>query len=342
MKVAMYYDQQKIRIEEAPTPEIGDGEALVEMKACGVCGSDLMDWYLKRRAPLVLGHEPSGILSKKGTSVKDFDVGDRVFVHHHVACLTCHYCRHGDYTLCAQFHETNIKPGGFAEYFKVPASNLQIDTLRLPDSLSFEEATLIEPMGCCIRALRKCGLQVGDSVAIIGAGATGIIHVALSKIFGAAITIVSDLLDYRLNVAKKFGADIAVNPKDEDLTRIIRAETAERGADVAIVTAPSLDAYKAGLDACRKGGKLCVFGPTEPGEYLRISPKEIFFSEVQIIPSYSTSHLETRVALELLGSGKIKVKDLITHRFKLRETAMAFRTALECKESLKVIVLNEA
>ena len=124
MKVARYHNAHDIRIEEAPTPAIQENEALVEMKACGVCGSDLMDWYLESRAPLVLGHEPTGIIVKKGKKVKDFDVGDRVFVHHHVACMKCHYCLRGDFTLCEQFHEPNIDPGGFAEYFRVPAPNL--------------------------------------------------------------------------------------------------------------------------------------------------------------------------------------------------------------------------
>ena len=130
MKAAMYYSQQDTRIEEVPVPEIDGDEALIEMRACGVCGSDLMDWYLQPRAPLVLGHEPAGIVAKKGSKVEAFDVGDRVFVHHHVACLKCHYCLHGDYTLCEQFHDTNIKPGGFAEYFRVPALNLGLDTLK--------------------------------------------------------------------------------------------------------------------------------------------------------------------------------------------------------------------
>jgi L-iditol 2-dehydrogenase len=340
MKVAMYYSQKDIRIEEIPTPEIGENEALVKMKACGICGSDLMEWYLKKRAPLVLGHEPTGIIAKKGSKVKGFDVGDRVFVHHHVACLKCHYCMHGDYTLCEQFHKTNIKPGGFAEYFKVPAPNLQIDTLKIPDSLPFEEATLIEPVGCCLRALKKCNIQKGDSITIIGAGATGIIHTALSKIFDAAKTIVSDLIDYRLNVAKKFGADVAVNPKNEDLVEVVKAETDGRGADLAVVTAPSLEAYESGLSVCRKGGKLCVFAPLEPRKYLQISPKDLFFSELQIIPSYSTSHLETRTALELINSGRLDVKELITYRLRLADTGKAFETALESKESLKVIVFN--
>lgn len=341
MKVAMYYSPKDIKIEETPTPEIGEDEILVEMKACGICGSDLMDWYLKSRAPLVLGHEPAGIIVKKGRKVKDYDVGDRVFVHHHVACLTCHYCLHGNYTLCEQFHKTNIEPGGFAEYFRVPSPNLQVDTLAIPETLSFEEATLIEPIGCCIRALKKSGIQPGDSVVIIGAGTTGIVHTVLSKIFGATKIIVSDLVDYRLRVAEKFGADVTVNPKMEDFTAVVKAETDGLGADLVVITAPSIEACKAGLDSCCKGGKLCIFAPTSPGKYLQVSPKELFFSEIEIIPSYSTSHLETRTALKLIESGMIKVKELITHRFRLVDVAEAFKTALENKESLKVIVLGD-
>jgi len=340
MKVAMYYSQKDIRIEDLPKPKIGENEVLVKMKACGICGSDMMEWYLQRRAPLVLGHEPAGIIAEKGSKVEDFSVGDKVFVHHHVACLKCHYCLHGDYTLCEQFHKTHIEPGGFAEYFRVPAPNLQIDTLKIPESLTFEEATFIEPVGCCLRAISKCKLQAGDSVAIIGSGNIGIIHIALSKIFGATKVFASDLIDYRLNMAKKFGADITVNPKKEDLNEIVKAETDGRGIDIAFVTAPSLEAYKAGLSICRKGGKLCIFAPTHPKEKLQISPKDLFFSEIQIIPSYSTSHLETRLALELIKSGRLKLKELITHRFRLEEAAEAFKTALENKESLKVIIFN--
>jgi L-iditol 2-dehydrogenase len=341
MKAAVYYSQQDIRIEETSTPEIGEDEVLVEMKACGLCGSDLMDWYLKSRAPLVLGHEPTGIIAKAGSEVKQFNVGDKVFAHHHVACLKCHYCKHEDYTLCKQFHETHIDPGGLAEYFRVPAPNLKVDTLKIPETLSLEEATLIEPVGCCIRAFNKSSIQPEDTVVIIGAGVTGIIHTVLSKIFGASKTIVSDLIDYRLQMARKFGADVIVNPKNEDLKAVVNAETDGIGADLVVVTAPSLEAYKSGLRTCRKGGKLCVFAPTSPGKYLQISPKKLFFSEIQIIPSYSTSHLETRKALELMKTGRLKVKELITHRFRLADAAKAFKTALEVKESLKVIVLNQ-
>jgi L-iditol 2-dehydrogenase len=341
MKAAVYYSPEDIRIENVSVPEVDDEEILVEMKACGVCGSDLMDWYLKTRAPLVLGHEPSGVVVKKGRKVQNFEVGNRVFVHHHVACLTCHYCVNGDYTLCETFHKTKIEPGGFSEFFKVPAPNLRIDTLKIPDRLSFEEATFIEPVGCCIRALNKCGLKQGDSVSVIGAGSTGLIHTALSKIYGSSMTITSDLLDFRLGFAKKFGADKTVNPKREDLVQAVKTATDGIGVDIAVVTAPSLEAYKAGIEVCRKGGRLCVFAPTGPDQRIALSPQKLFFSEVQLIPSYSTSHLETRTALRLIESGEIRVKELITHRFGLEETAEAFKTALTTEKSLKVIVLND-
>jgi len=340
MKVAKYYSQQDIRTEEMPIPEVKSEEALVEMKACGICGSDLMEWYLKSRAPLVLGHEPAGVMTKLGNKVRSFEVGDRVFVHHHVADMICRFCKHGDYTLCKQFHETNIQPGGFAEYFMTPAPNLQLDTLKIPDNVSFEEATFIEPVGCCLRALKKCDLQEGDTVAIIGAGVTGLIHVALSKMYGASKIFVSDFFDRRLSVAKRMGADSAINPERDDFVEAVKTETDE-GVDIAIVTAPSIEAYKSALNVCRKGGKLCVFAPTAPGSSLQISPKELFFSEIKIIPSYSTSHLETKAALQLIASGKLDVKPLITHRFKLTEAQEAFRTARESKDSLKVIIYNE-
>ncbi|MCS7124956.1 MAG: zinc-dependent dehydrogenase [Candidatus Bathyarchaeota archaeon] len=341
MKAAVYYSQKDVRIEEIPAPEIGADEVLVEMKACGICGSDLMDWYLKNRAPLVLGHEPSGVIVEKGEDVEGFKVGDRVFVHHHVACLKCHYCQRGDFTLCEQFHKTNIIPGGFAEYFKVPPPNLKLDTLKIPENISFEEATLIEPVGCCIRALKKCEIHRSDVVAIIGAGATGVIHTALSKIFGAEKVIVSDLFESRLEYAERFGADVVVDPQKTSLTDVVMAETSGRGADLAVITAPSIEAYKAGVSILRKGGKLCVFAPTRPEESLEISPKQLFFNELQIIPSYSTSHVETREALELIKTGKLKVKALITHRFSLEDVAKAFKTALEDKRSLKVVVLGK-
>jgi L-iditol 2-dehydrogenase len=341
MRVATYYALDDIRIEEKPKPKIGSDEILVEMKACGVCGSDLMDWYLRSRAPLVLGHEPAGIIVEAGKNVKGFEVGNRVFAHHHVACLTCHYCTRGDYTLCAKFTQTHIEPGGFAEYFKVPAPNLQIDTLKLPKSLSYEEATLIEPVGCCVRAQNKCGIQKGDTVAIVGAGPSGIIHAMLAKLGGASKIIVSDTVEYRLKTAQRLGADVTVNPLKEKAAEKVKDDTEGRGADVVIVTAPNVKAIEDSVQISRKGGTLCLFAPTKPEEQARLSPHRLFFNEIRIVPSYSTSHLETRTALQLISSGRIKAKELITHRFPLSQTAEAFKIAAHSKECLKVVVVNE-
>ncbi|RLI27360.1 hypothetical protein DRO50_04665 [Candidatus Bathyarchaeota archaeon] len=340
MKAAVYYSQKDIRIEEMPTPKIGDEEVLVEMKACGICGSDLMEWYQSRKAPVVLGHEPAGVIAEAGKKVKEFQVGDRVFVHHHVACLKCHYCIHGDYTLCEQFTKTNIEPGGFAEYFRVPEPNLRLDTLRIPEKLSFEEATLIEPIGCCLRALSKCNIQTGDTMAVVGAGPAGVIHVMLSKLFGVSKVIAADFVEYRLNMAKKLGADIAVNAGEENVVEAVRSATDGRGADVAVVTAPNIKAYSDAVKLLRRGGTLCVFASTRPDELLKVSPKTLFFSEIKIVSSYSTSHIETRKALELIESGRIKVGELITHRFPLRRIGEAFKMAAENKECLKIVILG--
>jgi L-iditol 2-dehydrogenase len=341
MKAAVYYNLNDIRIEEVPTPKIEPEEILVEMKACGICGSDLMDWYLEKRAPLVLGHEPAGVIVEVGNKVENFKVGERVFVHHHVPCLTCHYCLRGDYTMCEKFRQTHIHPGGFAEYFKVPAPNLQIDTLKIPDDVSFEEATLIEPVACCIKALTKCIVQPGDTVVIIGAGPSGIIHTMLSKSFRASQIIVSDLVNYRLEAARKFGADLTINPQSESFVKKVEEVTNGIGADIVVVTAPNVKAFSDGIDVCRKGGTVCLFAPTPPNEYMRVSPHKLFFSEIKIIPSYSASHIETRLALKLISSGRIKAKELITHRFPLNRIEEAFKTAAKSKECLKVVVLNE-
>lgn len=341
MKVAMYYGPNDIRYEDYPKPIIKENEVLIEMKACGICGSDLMDWYIEKRAPLVLGHEPSGIIVEIGEKVKKFQLYDKVFVHHHVSCLTCHYCTHGSFTVCPKFRETHIDPGGFAEYFRVPAENLEIDTIKIPDKLSFEEATLIEPIACCIKGMMKCNIKPGDIIAIIGAGPSGIIFTQLSKIYNVSTIIVIDSIKYRLEIAKKFGADIIINYHEEDPIKIVKENSDNRGADVVIVTAPNINAYSEAFKICRKGGMILAFAPINPSELLPLSIHDIFFSEISLIPSYSTSHIETRMALNLILSNKIKAKELITHKFKLNQVNEAIKLAKESKECLKIIILNK-
>jgi len=341
MKAALYHSLDNVRIEEVAKPKIGAEDVLVEMKACGVCGSDLMEWYLEKRAPLVLGHEPVGVITEVGSKVEGFSKGDRVFAHHHVACLTCHYCRHGNYTMCQKFASTHLDPGGFAEYFRVPADNLRVDTLKIPKRVSFEEATLIEPIACGIRAIDKCEIRHGDTVAIIGSGPAGVINAALARLSGAGQILVSDVIDYRLKMARRFGADVAVNVQKESFTEAVKSVTEGRGADVVVVTAPSVKAYESALEICRKGGTVCVFAPTSPEQTVSVSPHKLFFQEIKLVPSYSTSHLETRIALELIRSDRIDAKGLITHRFPLSQAEKAFQTAARNKECLKVVILNE-
>ncbi len=337
----MYYSLDNLIIQEMPIPRISAQDILVKMKACGVCGSDLMEWYLKTRVPLVLGHEPSGTVTKVGAKIDEFETDDRVFVHHHVACFNCYYCRHGAYTVCEQYAKTNIEPGGFAEYFKVPSENLKKDVLKIPSEISYEEATLIEPIGCCIRALNKCKVQTTDSAVVLGAGPSGIIHMMLLQIFGASQVIAIDFIDYRLKAAKDLGADLTINPETESLLDMVKGATDGRGGDIVIVTAPNVNAYLTGLELCRKGGTLCIFAPTPPEDYMRLNPNRLFFSEIKLVPSYSTSHIETRAALKLIQTKRLDVKKLITHRFPLDKAAEALQIAAKGKECIKVVVTDE-
>ncbi|RLG53902.1 MAG: hypothetical protein DRO00_02665 [Thermoproteota archaeon] len=339
MKVAVYYSLEDLRVEERPVPAISSGEILVEMRACGICGSDLMSWYLKDRAPLVLGHEPSGVVVRAEEG-SNFSVGDRVFVHHHVSCMSCYYCTHQDFTMCEQFRETHLDPGGFAEFFRVPAPNVQFDTLKLPEDMSFEEATLIEPLGCCIRALNKCDLELGDVVAVIGAGPAGIMLGLLSKLKGASKVITCDLVDYRVRKAIELVGP-AINPLKGDFVEKVKEESNGRGADIVFLTVSSPKAFRTALNACRKGGTISLFAPTSPKEFVEISPHDLFFKEISIIPSYSTSHIETREALSLLSSKRIDASKIITHRFSLDDVGKAFELAAETKECLKVLITVE-
>ncbi|UCH02111.1 MAG: alcohol dehydrogenase catalytic domain-containing protein [Candidatus Bathyarchaeota archaeon] len=341
MKVAIYYSPEDIRYVDAPVPNIGSEEALVRMKACGICGSDLMKWYIKNRVPLVLGHEPCGIITKIGKNVKEFEVGERVFVHHHVACMTCYHCSRGFFTMCEQFKRTHIEPGGFSEFFKVPSPNLKLDTLRIPESISFEEGTLIEPIACCIRAQNKCNIQQGDSVSIIGAGTSGLIHEMLLNNRGVKQIIVSDLVDFRLDIAKALGANVVINPKKENIEKKVKEFTEDKGANIVIVTAPTLEAITSGIKVCSKGGTICIFAPISPKVHASIDLNKLFFSEIKIVFSYSTSHIETREALKLLHNNQINAKKLITHRFPLHKIGEAFKTALTNKESLKIVIIGE-
>ena len=337
MKVARYYSRHDIRLEEMPVPRIGPGELLVQVKACGLCGSDLMEWYVQEKAPAVLGHEPAGVVAQVGERVENFQIGDRVFVHHHVPCFTCHHCLRGHYTLCKTFKATHIDPGGFAEYIRVPALNVERDVLKLPSDLSFDEATLIEPVATCIRGIERAGIQTGDTVVVIGTGVTGLIHIQLARIRGAGMIMATDFSPFRLKMARRLGADEAI-AASEDVLAWLKKLNKGKGADAVIVTAGSIEAMEQGLALAGKGATVLLFAPSPPGATLPVSPYHLLFSEITITGTYSCSPLETRQALSLIQAGRINVKDLITHRFDLAGVGKAFDLAAQAGESLKIVI----
>jgi L-iditol 2-dehydrogenase len=339
MRVAKYYSRDDIRLEQMPVPVIGPGEMLVQVKACGLCGSDLMEWYSASKAPSVLGHEPVGFVSRLGSGVEGFIPGDRVFVHHHVPCFVCHYCRRGNYSCCETFKESHIHPGGFAEYIRVPAINVERDVLHLPEGLSFEEATLIEPAACAIRGVRRAALQPGDSVLVIGIGVSGLLFIQFSRMWGADLIIASDPVEYRLQAATKLGADLVVHPDKEDVESKLRELNDGRGADVVFVTPGNVKAMEQGLKLVGKGGTLLLYAPLAPGVTLPVEVHDLLFSEITLVSTYSSSPEETRIALELMRRGRVETKDLITHRFGLDEVGEAIRVAAQAGESLKIVVV---
>ncbi|MBN1217884.1 MAG: zinc-dependent dehydrogenase [Anaerolineae bacterium] len=337
MKVARYYTRQDIRVEEMPVPKIGPGEILIQVKVCGLCGSDLMEWYVKTKAPEVLGHEPAGVVAEVGDGVTEFEVGDRVFVHHHVPCFTCHHCIRGHYTLCATFKATHLDPGGFAEYLRVPTLNVQRDVLKLPSDMSFEQGSQIEPLATCIRGIERAGLQPGDTVVVIGAGVTGLMNMQLANIYGAGRVIVTDFSPFRLEMARRLGADHVIDAR-EDVRNALTELNEERKADVVIVTAGSIKAMEYALTLAGGGSTVLFFAPSSPEETLSISPHQLLFSEISLVSTYSCTHIETRQALKLIQGGRVNVEELITHRFDLNGVGTAINLAAQAGESMKILI----
>ncbi len=340
LKAALLYGANDVRVEEIPIPDIGYQEILVEMKACGVCGTDIEKMRGKFVTPPKLGHEVVGTVIKAGIDVGDIEIGDRVFIHHHVPCYKCYYCRHGDFTMCKNFPETNLDPCGFSEYVRVPRSNLEVGAvLKLPEKVNFELGTLIEPIACCIRGLNKIGFEVGEDVLVIGAGPVGLIMVSLLRqTYGAHNIITSEMMNFRMKTAKNFGANYVVNPRKENLNEKVRGVTEGRGADLVVVAVGSSEAIAQGMDCVRKGGRILLFGSPPKGDVLSYDASRIFINEIRIIPSYSTTEIETNTALKLLEKNSLEFRKLVTHRFPLSEAYKAIKFADESEEALKVLV----
>ncbi|NIS83570.1 MAG: alcohol dehydrogenase catalytic domain-containing protein [Anaerolineales bacterium] len=338
MQVAMYYANDDIRIEDHPIPTIGPGDLLVKTEVCGLCGGETMEWYLASRAPKVLGHEPTGVVVDVGPGVTKFKPGDRVFVHHHVPCMSCHFCHRGRYTLCEHFSKTKIEPGGFAEFFRVPAEIVQFDTLPLPESVSFAAGTVIEPMACTLKGVKQTPLHPGDSVAIVGLGFMGMCYLQLLSLTQAGNIFGLDFSEWRLEKARSLGATYTINPQRENAVEKLRDLNAGFGADAVFVTAPNVAAWETGLALCEKGGQLHLGAPPPPGTEWSVDPNELYFSEIQINSTYSANHVDTQSVLDLLTARRLDAEALITHRFGLDGVEQAIRLLLEADASLKSII----
>jgi L-iditol 2-dehydrogenase len=341
MKVAYYYNNSNVKVELEPVPNPGPGEILVQTKACGVCVADTMEWYLTNRAPLSLGHEPTGIISKLGEGVEKFKVGDRVAVHHHVPCLNCEYCRKGNFTMCATFKNTHIHPGGFAEYFIASPLHVERDVHHLPDNLTFEAGTLMEPLGCVIHAIKKANIKPGDKVILIGTGAMGLLFIQALKYWGIQNLIVYEILDWRKQKATEFGAPNVYTPyeKVEDEQERIKEVFNTEGADKVIIAAKDLSAMRFGMQLAAKGGTILFFATPHPDDWIKLYPSSLFFNELTLTSSYSADHLDTKMAIDLLSNGVINSDALISGLYPIEDLSEAIQKTAGRDQSLKNVIV---
>jgi len=338
MRVAMYYNNQDVRVEEVPVPKIGPGELLVRVEASGICGSDAMEWYRIGKAPLVLGHEIAGEIVAVGEGVERYKVGDRISAAHHVPCNICHYCMNGHHTVCDTLHRTNFDPGGFAEYVRLPAINVDRGVYLLPEEMSFEEATFIEPLACVLRAQRIAQLQPGNSVLIIGSGISGLLHLQLARRMGACLVVATDIADYRLEAARRFGADVVLHA-EQDIPAQLSSVNDGRLADRVLVCTGAPQAIEQALRSVERGGTILFFAPTNPGVTIPISINDLFFrKDITLTTSYAGSPADYATALKLIHAGRIQVREMITHRLSLAETGLGIKLVADAKESIKVII----
>jgi len=330
MKAAMVKNNSNIEIKNIEKPPVGPGDILVKMRACGICGSDVEKVFGKYGQPSMrLGHEPAGIITQIGSEISNFSVGDRVFTHHHVACYSddCHECSHGNETMCKKYYESNLEPCGLADEYVVPEWNVKHGgVLNIPDSMSFEEAAMIEPLACCIRAWSKFTHKKNDSVAILGVGPTGIMHALLAKLYGFGKVFCLDLNEFRLDFAKKFDT-ITINSGNTNALEQIKSETTNQGVDVVIVATSSLNALKDAINFVRKGGIIVMFGVPSKGAKVELDMSEVYSKGITIVNSYAASDFDTKDALEKILSIQINVSQLITHKYNLQECQQAFAHA---------------
>lgn len=324
MKTAVYYNNNDIRIEERPKPQIKNGEVLVKVKASGICGTDLMEWYRIKKAPRVLGHEMTGnILESRSNK---FKVGQRVFVSHHVPCNTCKHCLSGNHTACETLHKGNYDPGGFSEYVRIPELNVENGTYLLPENVSYEEGTMIEPLACVVRAQRIIDVHEGQTVLVMGSGISGLLNIAVAKSKKARV-IATDINEFRLEKARQFGADEVFNANEELGTK----------ADRIIMCTGAMPAFESAFRYIDRKGIIMLFAI--PNKNILMPVEDFWRNELSIVSSYGAAPVDLEDSLELIKNGTINVKDMITDKVSLEDIQKGFKIAGGAGNSLKVVVV---
>jgi L-iditol 2-dehydrogenase len=344
MKIARYYNNKEVLVDEIPKPKIGAGEFLVKVKKSGICGSDILEYYRLAKMKklgldsLILGHEITGDVVEIGEGIKDLNIGDRVFVSHHVPCFDCHYCQLGHHTACNLLHNTNYDPGGFAEYLRVPNINLEKKGVYILDSdVSYEEGVFIEPLGCVCRAQRLAQIKKGQTILILGSGVSGLLHLMLAKAKGVDKIITTDVSEFRLEIAGKLGANAVIRANDDVLAEVKKINE-DRFPDCIIVCTGALTAANQAIKYAGPGTTIIYFAVPKPGINLEIPINDYWRNEVTIMTSYGAAPEDLDEANEWIKSKKINVVELISHRFPLNQIGEAFRVVCEANESMKVII----
>lgn len=338
MKVAVYYSNSDIRIEERPVPRISDGEILVRMMASGICGTDVMEWYRIKKAPRVLGHEMTGEIAEVGRGVEGFKAGDRVFVSHHVPCYRCHYCDGGNYTACESLHAGNYEPGGFSEYIRVPEQNVKFGTFLLPEGITYEDATMIEPLACVVIGQKYLELKKGQTVLVIGSGISGLLHIQMARLNGVTV-VATDINEYRLDKALELGADYALNANEYSADKL-RSINKGRLAERVIVCAGARRAVDNAISSIDRKGMLLFFAV--PDSEINIPSMRFWRDEITVTFSYGAAPDDLKRALELIENGMVDVGKMVTHRIPLSDIQYGFKLVSEANRSLKVAIVPDS
>ena len=337
MKAVRVDASGRVEVAEVPEPEIGPGEALMRTRVAGICGSDLLDWYVLRKAGSILGHEVAGEILAVGSGVREFRAGDRVVPHHHAPCLACAECAAGRFVHCSEWRASRLDPGGMAEIVRIPSGNLARDTRRIPDALTDEEGSFTEPLATVVKAFRRGRFASGQSVLCVGLGPAGQLAIRLALARGASVAVGADRVSSRLALARGSGAHDAIDVDSEGLVAGARRLAAGRGFDFVLVGPGKGEVVRQASECVAPGGTLLLFTMAPPGESFEAALHDLYFREVSVVPSYSCGPDDTREALDLLASRRVAVADLVSHRFPLDEAVSAFARARELEGAMKVV-----